>query len=216
MKILIFGASGSAGGSVLRVCLSSPDVQDVRAITRRPLSLADPKLLSYIHDDYLDYRKVENAFADVNACFFCLGISITQVSGEAEYRKITRDFALAAARNLRAQSPKAAFHYISGKGTSANSRFLWARVKAEAENDLIAEFSAVCWRPAAIEGEPSPSWPRMYRFARILFPLFRPFRSLYVSGSDLGRAKLQATKENMRSRIIENTEIRDIADRAKV
>jgi uncharacterized protein YbjT (DUF2867 family) len=37
MKILVFGATGSAGGSVLRVCLSAPAVEEVRAIVRRPL-----------------------------------------------------------------------------------------------------------------------------------------------------------------------------------
>ena len=35
MKILVFGATGSAGGSVLRVCLAAPDVEEVRAIVRR-------------------------------------------------------------------------------------------------------------------------------------------------------------------------------------
>ncbi|HET7055891.1 MAG TPA: NAD(P)H-binding protein, partial [Thermomicrobiales bacterium] len=97
MKILIFGATGSAGGSVLRACLASPAVEEVRALARRPLAMADPKLRAIVHDDYLDYSRVESAFAGVDACLFCLGISITQVSGEAEYRRITHDFALAAA-----------------------------------------------------------------------------------------------------------------------
>jgi hypothetical protein len=49
-----------------------------------------------------------------------------------------------------------------------------------------------------------------------LFRLLRPFRSLYVSGEDLGRAMLQATDERMRKRVLENPDIRDIADRARV
>ena len=36
----------------------------------------------------------------------------------------------------------------------------------------------------------------------------------YVAGDDLGRAMLQATSENMRGRVVENAEIRDIAGRA--
>jgi uncharacterized protein YbjT (DUF2867 family) len=214
MKILIFGASGSAGGSVLRACLASTSVEEVRTITRRALSLVNTKLREYIHNDYLNYTGVESAFEDVEACFFCLGISVTQVSGEAEYRKITYDFAIAAASVLRERSPKAAFHFISGQGTNVNSRFMWARMKAEAENDLMANFDAVCWRPAAIDGERPASQPFVYRVTRFVFPLLRPFRSLYVSGADLGRAMLLATKEKMRRRIIENKEIRDLADRA--
>ncbi len=212
MKVLIFGASGSAGGSVLRTCFSSPAVKEIRAITRRPLRFTHKKLRVFIHNDYLDYAPVEEAFVDVDACLFCLGISATQVSG-AEYRRITHDFALAAAQTLRVYSSTAVFHFISGKGTSMSSRFLWARVKAETENDLMALVNAVCWRPAFIDGESSNSSPRLYRALRPLFRLLKPFRSFYVNGQDLGRAMLKATLENIRGRAMENAEIRDLADR---
>ncbi len=43
MKILLFGATGSAGGSVLRVCLADLAVEEVRAIVRRPLPLEHEK-----------------------------------------------------------------------------------------------------------------------------------------------------------------------------
>jgi len=211
MNVLIFGASGSAGGSILRACFSSPAVKEIRAITRRPLRFTHKKLRVFIHNDYLNYASIEEAFVDVNACLFCLGISATQVSGE-EYRKITHDFALAAASTLQIHSPTAVSHFISGKGTSMNSRFLWAHVKAETERDLMSLVNAVCWRPAFIDGESSSSSPRLYRVLRPLFRLLKPFRSLYVNGQDLGRAMLKATLENIRGRVIENAEIRDLAD----
>ncbi|HLL46462.1 MAG TPA: hypothetical protein VK399_07125 [Longimicrobiaceae bacterium] len=44
--------------------------------------------------------------------------------------------------------------------------------------------------------------------------MLAPFRSLYVSGGDIGRAMIQATVENQRGRIIENPEIRALASRA--
>ena len=213
MKILIFGATGTAGGGVLRACLSAANVEEVRALARRPIQLVHPKLRVFLHHDYLNYAGAEQAFTGISACLFCLGISATQVSGEAEYRRITRDFAMAAARTLRAQSPAAAFHFISGKSTSAESSFMWARVKAEAERDLMALANAVCWRPAFIDGELSGSSPRLFRVLQPLFRLLRPFRNSYVHSQDLGRAMLQATTENMRARVIENAEIRDLAHR---
>jgi uncharacterized protein YbjT (DUF2867 family) len=215
MKILIFGATGSAGGSVLRACLASPVVEEVRAVVRRPPVLADPKLRAIVHGDFLDYSPIADAFAGVDACLFCLGISATQVPGEAEYRGITHDFALAAARALRAGSPEASFHFISGQGANADSRFMWARVKAETERDLIAEVAALCWRPAAIGGVPSRSEPRLFKIMRPLLRLLSPFRSLYIKGEDLGRAMLLAAVENLRGRILENRDIRDLADRAR-
>ena len=216
MRILLLGATGSAGGSVLRVCLASPRVVRVHALARRSLAVEDAKLRAFVHNDYLDYRAVPEAFRDVDVCLDCLGISVGQTSSEAEYRRITHDFALAAAAELRAQSAQAAFHYLSGEGASLDSRFMWARVKGETERDLITGFEAVCWRPAAIDGEPSQSEPRRYKILRpILRVVFAPFRSLYVKGEDIGRAMLFAAGEGLHSRVIANREIRDLADRSR-
>ena len=213
VKILLFGATGTAGGSVLRVCLSTPEVTAVRAVVRRPPLVSHDKLDVLVHADFLDYTAIESAFVDVDACFFCLGISVSQVSGEAEYRTITRDFAVAAARMLRAHSPSAVFHYISGQGAALDSRFMWARVKAEAESELINLVDAVCWRPAFIDGAASASAPRLYQWLRPAFRVLKPFRTVYVSGEDIGRAMLQATKDGIRGRVIDNAELRDAADR---
>jgi uncharacterized protein YbjT (DUF2867 family) len=214
MTILIFGATGSAGGSVLRACLAAPFVREVRTITRRRVPLHHDKLQAIVHDNYSAYAGVAEAFADVDACLFCLGISVTQVSGEAEYRRITYDYAVTAARALHARSPGAAFHFISGRGTGLHSRFMWARVKAETERALMELVEGVCWRPAAIDGIPSDNAPRIYGLIRPLFRVLKPIRSLYIDGESLGRAMLQATTEKMHARVIENSEIRAIAERA--
>ena len=90
-------------------------------------------------------------------------------------------------------------------------RFLWARVKAEAERELMARFDAVCWRPGAIDGKAPEGLPWYYALARRpLFVLLSPFRALYIKNRDTGRAMLQATREGMRGRIVENREIRDL------
>jgi hypothetical protein len=214
MKILLFGATGSAGGAVLEACLNASIVGEVRVITRRPLMHTSPKLRTFLHKDFLNYATVEEAFRPVDACLFCLGVSSTQVSPE-EYRAISYSYPLAAANFLKAKSPGAAFHYISGRGTRADSRMAWSRVKAQAEHDLIELLDADCWRPAFIDAKPSPSLPKVYVFFQPLGKLLKPFPNLYIHGHDLGRAMLQAGVENLRRRIVENAEIRRIATRAR-
>jgi uncharacterized protein YbjT (DUF2867 family) len=212
MNILLFGASGTAGGAVLQACLDTPVVKEVRVVVRRPLGWTNAKLWEVVHADFLDYAAVIDAFRGVDACLFCLGISVTQVSKE-EFVKISHDFPVAAAKMLMAQSPEAAFHYISGAGTRAESTTFWSKVKGQTENELMQLAGAVCWRPAFIDAEPSASLPKIYAVLRPALRLLKPFRTLYVSGEDLGRAMLQATREKMRGRAIENAEIRELAAR---
>jgi uncharacterized protein YbjT (DUF2867 family) len=217
MVILILGASGSAGGGVLQACLESPAVTEIRAIARRPLAAAHPRLRVVQHQDYADYSAIASAFAGVDACLYCLGKSSTQVSGEAEYRRLTYDFALAAARAFWAANPTGVFQFISGKSTRLDSRYMWARVKAETERDLLATGHPVnCWRPAAIDGPRSASEPMLFTLARpIVRVVFGPFRSLYVRAEDIGVAMLAATEAGTRGRTFENAEIRDLADAAR-
>ncbi len=216
MKVLVFGATGAAGGSVLRACLDAPIVTEARVIVRRPLERKHAKLRTFIHRDFTDYGPVAEAFDGIDACMWCLGISVRQVSGEAEYRTITHDYALAAARLLRERSPGAAFHFISGQGTRLDSRMMWSRVKAETERDLAELTGAVCWRPAFIDGETSLNAPRLYQAMRPAMRLLRGLRGLYVAGEDIGKAMLQATIEKQRARTIENPEIRETAARAQL
>jgi nucleoside-diphosphate-sugar epimerase len=214
MRILLFGATGSAGAAVLDACLAASVVNEVRAITRRPMMHTSPKLRTFVHKDFLNYATVEEAFRSVDACLFCLGISATQVSQE-EYRTISYSYPLAAANMFKAKCLGAAFHYISGQGTNAASRMFWARVKAQTEHDLIDLVDADCWRPAFIDAKPSPSLPKLYALSQPLGRLLlKPFPNLYIHGQDLGRAMLQATIEKLSRRVVENAEIRQIAARA--
>lgn len=213
MIVLVFGATGLAGSGVLRACLDAPAVTEVRALVRRATGVSHPKLREIVHADYLDYSAVAGEFAGVDACYFCLGVSVSQVPDEAVYRRIHQAFPIAAATLLRSRSPAAQFHYLSGGRAGVKSRWMWARVKGEAERDLMAEFSATCWRPAMIDGDQVASQPPLTNFLRpVLRAVFKPFRGMYVWNDDIGRAMLQATKQGIKNRIIENAELRDLAD----
>ena len=67
MRILLFGATGLAGSGVLRACLASPEVTEVRAVVRRTTGVRDPKLRELIHENYLDYSAIAEMFAGGDA-----------------------------------------------------------------------------------------------------------------------------------------------------
>lgn len=216
MKLLIFGATGLAGSGVLRACLDAPEVSEVRVVVRRSTGVRDPKLREFLHDNYLEYVPLADAFSGVDACFFCLGASVSKAPAEKDYRCIHQAYPLAAATMLRATSPDAPFQYLSGKSSALDSRWMWARVKAEAERDLIAAFKANCFRPGMIDGKgPSSQAAIVDALRPVLRAVFKPFRGMYIENIDIGRAMLAATADRIRQRILENAEIRDLADRAR-
>jgi hypothetical protein len=215
MRILILGASGAAGGSLLDMALVSARVSEVRTLSRRQIAESSSKLVRTLHSDLFDYSAVATAFAGLDAAFYCIGRSVSQIGDEAAYRKLAYEAAEVAAQALATASPQAAFHYLSGQGASLESRQMWARVKAESEQNLLGRYAAVCWRPGAIDARRTEGWPFFYpatiRTMRWIFPS----RRYYVRGEDLGRAMLEVAGENARSRIVENPEIRAIADRLR-
>ncbi|HET6212143.1 MAG TPA: NAD(P)H-binding protein, partial [Micromonosporaceae bacterium] len=153
MKVILFGATGMVGQGVLRECLLDPDVQEVLAIGRTPTGTHHPKLREIAHTDFLDFSTIENALAGYDACFFCLGVSSAGMSEDA-YRRVTYDVTMAAARALAAANPSMTFVYVSGQGTdsSEHGRSMWARVKGETENALLAmPLRAYMFRPGYIQ-----------------------------------------------------------------
>ena len=116
MKVILFGATGMVGQGVLRECLLDPDVEaraGDRAARRRARST--PKLREIVHADFSDFAAVEAELAGYDACFFCLGVSSAGMS-EADYRRVTYDFTLAAATGARRAKPRDDVRLRVGRG----------------------------------------------------------------------------------------------------
>ena len=154
MRVVLFGATGMIGSGVLIECLDDPRIEQVVSVVRHPSGVSHPKLRELVHDDFLDYVPICAEFAGVDACLFCLGVSSAGMN-EADYRRVTHDFTLAAAKEILAESPHAAFCYVSGAGTdgTGRGRVMWARVKGQTEKALLAMgfHSAFMFRPGYIQ-----------------------------------------------------------------
>src|SRR4029078_6975882 len=151
-----------------------------------------------------------------DACFFCLGVSSAGM-GEADYRRVTFDITLAAAKIVVDSNPAMSCVYVSGAGTDSTERgrTMWARVKGETENALLAlPFRAsYMFRPAFIQPGPGiVSKTRSYRILYVVFgPLFPVLKALFpqfvTTTEEVGRAMLEGAKHGAPERGIEKAEI---------
>src|SRR5580700_8327878 len=116
MKVILFGATGMVGQGVLRECLLDPGVERVLAVGRSATGQKHDKLRELVHPDLTDYSSVAGDLSGYDSCFFCLGVSSAGMS-EADYRRVTYDIAVAAARALVAKNPGMTFVFVSGAGT---------------------------------------------------------------------------------------------------
>jgi uncharacterized protein YbjT (DUF2867 family) len=202
VNVVIFGASGMVGHGVLRACLLDPAVTRVLVVGRRPLGVSHPELREAIHQDFADLSALTGQFADLDACFYCLGVSAAGRS-EAEYTRVTYDFTLAAARAVSEHNPGITFTYVSGEGADSteHGRTMWARVKGRTENALLAmPMNAYMFRPGYIQPRHGArSRTRLYRLTYTLtswlYPVIRRIAPAHTTTTDhLGRAMLALTR----------------------
>jgi uncharacterized protein YbjT (DUF2867 family) len=223
MKVILFGATGMVGQGVLQECLRSPEVESVLSIVRRAAGRPNPKLREIVHQDFTDFSTIERELSGYDACFFCLGVSSLGMT-EADYRRVTYDFALAAARTLATLNPKMTFIYVSGSGTDSSERggTMWARVKGATENAIFKlPFKAsYAFRPAYIQPlngiVPKTAWLKvLYSALGPLYPVWRALFPKYVTTTaQVGRAMIHVAKEGAPKRVLENRDINQIGEAA--
>jgi uncharacterized protein YbjT (DUF2867 family) len=207
------------GQGVLRECLRDPEVTEVLSIGRRPTGVRDPKLREIVHANFSDFSGLERDLTGFDAGFFCLGVSSAGMR-EADYRRVTSDYALAAAAVLARLNPQMTFVYISGKGTDATEkgRVMWARVKGETENALrrLPFRAAYFFRPAYIQPlhgiRSGTTWTRaFYAVMAPFYPVWKAlFPRLVTTTEDLARAMIRVAARGFPTDVIESAAIGEV------
>jgi uncharacterized protein YbjT (DUF2867 family) len=212
IKAIVFGASGMVGEGVLITVLDHPDVKSVLVIGRRPCGVTDPRVEEILHEDFFDYSPIEKKLQGYDACFFCLGVTSIGKK-EEEYRRLTYDLTLAAARTLSRLNPSMTFCYVSGSGTDSTERgrIAWARIKGKTENDLakLPFRAAYAFRPGYIL--PVHGQKHAHSFSILfagIYPLFKKLLPQYMCTlRELGRAMVVVSIGGYEKRILENIDI---------
>ncbi len=207
------------GQGVLRECLLAGDVDNVLAIGRVGTGQEHAKLQEIVRSDLFDLSPMESQLSGFDACFFCLGVSAAGMS-EQDYRRITYELTMSAARTLVRLNPAMIFTYVSGAGTDSTerSRMMWARVKGKTENDLLKMpfRAAYMFRPGYIQPlhgiRTKTKWyGALYAVMGPLYPIWKRLLPKYVTTTEcVGRAMLNAVRHGASTRFLENKDINEL------
>ena len=222
MRVLLFGASGMVGSGVLRECLLAPDVERVTSIGRSALPIENAKLIQVNRPTFATnpLEISDHDLRNVDACFFCLGVSAAGMSEET-YTALTFRLTLAVAERLARLNPQATFVYVSGAGADSSEQgsSMWARVRGKTENALLRlPFKRVhVLRPAIIQPlNNAVSKTASYRiFYKVIGPLLTGGRKLFpsriLSTEVIGLAMLQIARDGAPVPLLEVIDIYEVS-----
>jgi hypothetical protein len=216
IKAIIFGATGMVGEGVLHKALLDPTVESVLVIGRKSCGVRHDKVKELIHRDFYDFSSIESQLHGYNACYFCLGVSSVGMK-EPDYRRVTYDLTMSAARILSSLNPDMTFCYVSGTGTDSSEKghMMWARVKGKTENDLMKlPFKAVyAFRPGFIK--PIKGLKNAYGVSKALGLIYPALKALFPGGvctlDDIGQAMIHVALKGYSRQILENRDIEQVA-----
>jgi uncharacterized protein YbjT (DUF2867 family) len=212
VSALVLGATGLVGGHLLDLLLDDPAYGRVVVLGRREADRRHPKLEQRTGDLG---RMEEHAEAfRVSHVFCALGTTLRSAGSREAFRRVDRDYVVASARVAAAEGAER-YLLVSSAGVSPRSPFFYSRVKAEAEDGVLAQAlpSATILRPSQLLGERDerrPAEAAAQRVMRALAPLFRgPLRRYRaVPARTVARAMLRLAREaEPGARLVENDEI---------
>jgi uncharacterized protein YbjT (DUF2867 family) len=206
-RLLLLGATGAVGQSVLAQALADPRISQVAAPTRRPLP-PHPKLLNPVTD--FQHLPANADWLQCDAVVCALGSTIRQAGSQAAFAAVDRDLPIALGRLARAAGARS-FVLNSSLGASLRGTF-YLRTKAEAEAGLAAQGwpSLTIVRPSLIAAHRQPPRPGEVAglwLARLLGPLlprnYRPVSAEAIAACLLDMALASPDK----FRMVESSEL---------
>jgi uncharacterized protein YbjT (DUF2867 family) len=190
--LLLVGATGLVGQSVLRQALADSRVEKLIALTRRPLP-EQPRLENPLVD--FDALPADAPWWSVDGGICTLGTTMREAGSREAFRKVDVDYPLTVARLLHEHGTKS-FAFNSSIGANPKARAFYARVKGEVEQRLIAGGfpSLTLVRPSGILGprKPHRAWEaRTIRAFHTLRPIL-PRHYRVVPADKIAKALLEA------------------------
>ena len=153
-RIILAGATGLVGRHILHLLSSDSMIEEVRALTRRPLPAEDKSPI--VKELMIDFERLEEhpEWFDVNIVFCALGTTIAKAKTQKAFRRVDFDYPLAIAKSARSAGA-GHFLLVSAMGSDTHSFFFYNRVKGELESAIVSLGypSVTIARPSMLLGE---------------------------------------------------------------
>lgn len=127
---LVLGATGVVGRELIKQLSLNIHIDNVLALTRRPVKYDSNKVTNYVIDfDQLDQH---SALFQVDMVFSCLGTTLKQAGSIAQQRIVDVDYQYVAAMLAQSNGVK---HYllVSSSGANSTSQSSYLKMKGELE-----------------------------------------------------------------------------------
>lgn len=115
MRVLITGATGMIGSSVLQTHLRIAECTEIIVLTRRSTAMNDPKLTEVIIHDFLNLELDTNLLQNIDVVQYCLGSYTGTVPADL-FRQINVDYPRVLAKALMNHNESIRFCLLSGQG----------------------------------------------------------------------------------------------------
>ena len=212
--VAIFGATGTIGDGLLKAAINDPETRTIHVVTRRlspriEEAAAAGRVVVHLHQDYLDYAAVRSVLAEADAVFWAIGLSSAGMD-EEPYRQIHVEFPVRAVNEWSDayEGANGSFHYVSGAGANIESRMMWARVKAEAEQALArgvegSTLRVVSYRPSFI----TPTEAEIGFHHKVANAVLSPIGAV-VRAEEIGEGMLATSRRQVANgTVLENRDI---------
>jgi uncharacterized protein YbjT (DUF2867 family) len=215
MKAIITGSTGMVGKGVLLECIDDPEIDTILLVNRSPAGIRHSKVKEVLVKDFFELESLREHLADIDACFFCLGVSSVGMN-EKDYTKVMYELPLHFAKELLVANPHLTFCFVSGAGTNSTEqgKSMWARVKGRAENDILklGVKNAYMFRPAFIQPmrgiRSRTKWYNaIYLITIPLHFLLRKMPKYVTDTTTLAQAMIRVAKNGYPKTILESEDI---------
>ncbi len=216
---IILGATGLTGGILLDKLIKDDRYQKILVFTRNHVRQKHEKIEEYLIDLFELDQFQELFKADEVYC--CVGTTKQKTPDKEIYRKV--DFCIpATAAKLSKKNQIKTFQVISSMGADEHSRIFYNRVKGEMEGAVLEQkiSNTYILQPSLIGGEREESRFLESVFKKImsvgdhlLVGKLKKYRSIHPAA--IADAMIYLANNEYRSGIIENDEIKNIAEKEK-